>query len=384
MHILVISNLFPPYSIGGYEVACEEVVRSFRGHSVSILTTSYGLPAPAITGDVLRVLPNVFGDWPRGPLLWPRGWRRLFSPAVFEHSNRWIARIRPDLCYVWNLQALSLAPVVAARMRHIPIVYHFEDTWLPDTIYHPQPAIEGIKRFLGAPLAMRGATGAIFVSDFLRRAYSSRGFEFQRNTVVYNGVRVEPAARDQADEATLRLLFVGRVVPDKGLHVLIEAMIALGEDASRKPVLTVVGDGDERYLASLQRLAREQSLDVHWLGRAERQNVAPLYASHHVAVVPSVWDEPFGLVAIEAMAAGTPVVATCSGGLTEIVRPEVNGYLVPPGDAGALAQALKRFIDQPDLIRTLGARAHADVRLRFNLDQTTAAARRFVEQIAAG
>jgi glycogen synthase len=381
MNILVLSNLFPPYSIGGYEVACEEVVRSFTTHSITVLTTHYGLPAPSVTGDVVRVFPNVFGLWPAGPLLTPRGWRRFFTPSVFELSNRWMARIRPDVCYVWNLQGLSLAPVAAARARRIPIVYHFEDTWLPDTIFHPQRQVEQLKHVLGSLLARRGTTGAIFVSDYLRRTYSSRGLCFGQSTVIHNGVRIQPDRRDYAAHAKLRLLFVGRVVPDKGLDLLMESLALANQRTPGRLALTVAGTGEDHYLVPLQHQAKQHQLDVTWLGRVHRDELPYLYASHDVVVVPSTWNEPFGLVAVEAMAAGTPVVATQSGGLPEIVRSGLNGWLVPPRDARALADALHQFIDEPDLAKTLGVRASEVVRQQFNITETSTAARRFVEHV---
>jgi glycosyltransferase involved in cell wall biosynthesis len=76
-----------------------------------------------------------------------------------------------------------------------------------------------------------------------------------------------------------------------------------------------------------------------------------------VVVAPSLWQEPFGLVAVEAMAAGKPVIASRTGGLADIVRDGESGLLVPPGDAPALAAALERLLDDIALRRAMGARA---------------------------
>ena len=80
-----------------------------------------------------------------------------------------------------------------------------------------------------------------------------------------------------------------------------------------------------------------------------------LYQGADIAVVPSLWREPFGLVAVEAMAAGLPVVASDTGGLSDIVRPGQTGLLVPPGDAAALAAALETLLDDAALRARMGA-----------------------------
>jgi glycogen synthase len=386
MNILVISNLYPPHTVGGYEVACAAFTQEFTHDKVTILTTSYGFIGPTIDGDVLRVLPNVIGTWPHGETHLPRGWRRFFTPEMFRLVLEWIRKVKPDVCYMWNLGGLSLAPVVSARVASVPVAYHLEDNWMPDMAFHPLKQIEWAKRVLGAPPVFHGRTGAIFVSDFLRRSYSSQGFIFPRSAVIHNGIR-EPDVIEghlaRSESTPIRLLFAGRIVLEKGIEVLLDGMRLAQHRAPGSFSLSIAGSGPTSYVEELQRRSSDNSAYVHWLGRLDRRGLAREYASHDITVVPSTWEEPFGLVAIEAMAAGLPVIATRSGGLPEIVRSGGNGYIVPPNDAQALCEAFMLFVNDPELAKRLGRQALTDVRARFDMGTVASQARAFLEELVA-
>jgi glycogen synthase len=384
MNILVVSNLYPPHTVGGYEAACAAFVQEFTHDRVTILTTSYGSTGATIDGDVFRVLPNIFGTWPDGETHLPRGWRRFFTPEVFQLSLQCMRKVKPDVCYVWNLAGLSLAPIVSARMASVPVVYHFGDHWLPDTVFHPLKQIEWAKRILGAPPIFRGKSGAIFVSDFLRRSYSSQGFSFPRSTVIHNGIRNQDlidGRRARAADKPIRLLFAGRIVPEKGIELLLDGLQRAEERAPGSFSLSIAGFGPISYVDDLRRRSNDRRMDVRWLGRLTREEIARAYAEHDIVVVPSVWEEPFGLVAIEAMASGLPVIATRSGGLPEIIRSGFNGYLVPSNDPQALCDALLQFANDPSLADRLGRQALTDVRARFHLKTLASQARSFIGQL---
>ena len=143
------------------------------------------------------------------------------------------------------------------------------------------------------------------------------------------------------------VLFVGRLVPDKGVDVLIRAMAILGtgrgSDEGAVGPLTVLGDGPER--ARLAALAGTLQVDLDLRGDVGRAVVADAMQRAAVVAVPSVYREPLGLVAIEAMASGAIVVASATGGLVETVIDGETGLAVPPGDVDALAAAIGRAAD---------------------------------------
>jgi len=166
------------------------------------------------------------------------------------------------------------------------------------------------------------------------------------------------------------VLFVGRLVERKGVAYLIDAIALVGD---RELSLEIIGDGPAR--ASLR--ARAEALGVAdrvtFRGKVTSDELQASYARAAVFVLPSVVDargdtEGLGVVLLEAMNYGTPVIASRIGGIPDIVEDGVSGLLVPAGDPAALAGALRRLIEDPALARRLGEAGRQRVRERFNWD----------------
>ena len=171
--------------------------------------------------------------------------------------------------------------------------------------------------------------------------------------VVPNGLDVAQF-RDAAPaslDGSPRLLFVGRLEPRKGFGF---AVRAFGLLASEFPngVLVVAGDGPERKAA--QELPPAQSRRVMMLGAVSRDDLPHYHAAADVFLAPNTGGESFGIVLLEAMAAGLPVVASDIPGYREVVRHEVEGLLVRPRDPVALAGAVRRLLREPELAHRLG------------------------------
>jgi glycosyltransferase involved in cell wall biosynthesis len=158
--------------------------------------------------------------------------------------------------------------------------------------------------------------------------------------------------------------FVGRLFRKKGTDVLVRAMRGVRE-AVPDARLRIIGDGPER--ARLERLVRELSLEdaVEMLGFVSRDEIATMLGDAWVQVVPSVWEEPFGMVTIEAMMRATAVVASNTGGPSEVVRHGETGLLVPPNDSGALAAAIVTLLGDRALAERMGASAWEIARRDF-------------------
>jgi spore coat protein SA len=184
---------------------------------------------------------------------------------------------------------------------------------------------------------------------------------------VYDGIDREPSAavdRAQArahfhmSDQTVALLFAARMVPEKGLHILLQAFRAIHEAGHHQTELFVAGTTRLGYSSrtALDQIRPELSpydqqiaalsagLPVHFLGNIPFRELPLFYRAGDIFVCPSTWQEPFGRTNVEAMDAGLPIVASAVGGIPETVRHDYNGLLVPPEDVEALTQALTRLI----------------------------------------
>jgi D-inositol-3-phosphate glycosyltransferase len=213
-----------------------------------------------------------------------------------------------------------------------------------------------------------GAADRIIASTVVERAHlvSHYGADPTRIAVIPCGVDTElfaPGDR-QAARAGLglgddpHLLYVGRQSPIKGLATLLEAMARLRAAGSRARLSVVGGDADEPrhgHEAALRERLAGLGLDdvVSFVGPQPQDRLRDWYVAADVTVLPSYY-ESFGMVALEAMACGSPVVASRVGGLQTTVRDRVTGLLVPEQDAAALADALDRLLADEDLRWRLG------------------------------
>ena len=237
------------------------------------------------------------------------------------------------------------------------------------------PLVHGIKRALHG-LPWLSADCIVAVSGFVReRLLRVNGTPPSRTHRIYNGIDL--GRFGTMDRGALHralglpperpvVFCSGRVQPYKGMQTVLEAAFLLRAKGAGAVDFAFAGDGP--YLDALRARAGELGLDnVHFLGR--RTDVPALLAGATVAVVPSLWEEAFGLAVVEAMAAGVPLVASRTGGIPELVDDGRTGLLVPPGDARALADALRLLLDHPSLRATLSMHGQIAARRRFSLER---------------
>jgi phosphatidylinositol alpha-mannosyltransferase len=206
------------------------------------------------------------------------------------------------------------------------------------------PALRGVWRRLTVRIAVSEAA-----ASFVAGRFPQDGLR-----VIPNGAEVEAFAG--ADPAPLpegrRILFVNRLDRRKGFPIMVRAFAII---SNRYPdaLLVVAGDGKERRaVRGLPERVRDR---VVMLGSVPHHLLPPYHAASEVFCAPATGRESFGIVLVEAMAAGLPVVASDIPGYREVVRHQVEGMLVPPSDPRRLAAAVSGILDQPEVGRAMGA-----------------------------
>lgn len=208
------------------------------------------------------------------------------------------------------------------------------------------------------PVKPAGVTRAIFASEAWRAEAVRAGFPETRAQTIYFGVPL-PLPMPQPEPGGSRILWVGRMSPEKGLHLLLGALPALREHRPDATVTAIAAQGPPAYRRLIERLIRDLHLDgvVTLRGPVARAALAAEYARHDALFFHSVFDEPVALVLMEAFAAGLPVAASAASPGARLVRPDETCVVYDPGRPATLVAALDAVLtDDP---RRDGLRAEA-------------------------
>lgn len=374
MRILVLSALYPPAALGGYERLCRDAVEHFRrnGHEVSVLTSTFGGLHEDTDPNVHRLIPIY---WDGGDLVCPPRLRLFRSERENGRVLRRLVRdFAPDVISVWSMGSWSLGLLSVAQASGTPTVYTIIDDWLvygswsdcwTVRLAQRPRLVRRIANVLGAPgmpESFDRSSRFCFVSDFTRaRALEHAGVDPDQATVVHAGIDtvdfpvLEPGA---PKEWQSEVLFVGRLDRDKGADVAIRALAELPEGR-----LTIVGAGGHPdYRAELHELVAAAGMGDRVVWRqATRNDLAPIYRAADALVFLSMPTEAFGLVPLEAMACGVPVVAAAEGGTKEFLVDGENCLLFDRDDVATLAAALRNLGSDPRLRHrlTVGGRSTA-------------------------
>ena len=259
----------------------------------------------------------------------------------------------PHALFGWMGQRSS-----ESRPRLVTSWYGVELRWVQSSL----PWLRGFVRW-----ALRISDAIVAISSYTAREIA-RFANVPVQVIPYTLPFVEDASKPRERRAGFQVLFVGRLVERKGVTHLIEAVRRLPADLGGR--LIVIGDGPERAVLEAQTRAAGIAERVEIRGRVSDAELRAAYAASDALVLPSILDargdtEGLGVVLLEAMSYGVPVVASDIGGITDIVEHDQSGVLVPPGDAAHLAQALERLARDPALRARLGSAGAQRVRSAF-------------------
>jgi glycosyltransferase involved in cell wall biosynthesis len=341
--VLVVSGIWPP-DVGGPASHAPQVAAFLlaRGHEVAVVTTAREQPAPHP---------------------YPVHWISRSLPKGLVHVRAGLEVTRraraADVVYTTGMFGRSAAGAVLARRPYVikltadPAFERARRRGIVDGGVDEFQAEDGglkVRVLRGARDAeLRGAAHVFTPSTWLSELAVSWGVDAARVSVLPNPAPVLPVLPPREELRAsfgmngATLAFAGRLTAQKALEVALEALARVDDVA-----LLIAGEGDRR--GPLEAKTAELGLGsrVRFLGAVPRERIVELFRAADATVLSSSW-ENFPHTVVESLAAGTPVLATATGGVAEVVRDGVNGLLVPSGDPEALAAAIRRYLGDEEL-----------------------------------
>lgn len=282
---------------------------------------------------------------------------------------RLLRSLRPKLVHAhFGPDGFRVAREVTRSGVPLIVTLHGYDVTINEDAASPHPGYAVYRRNLQR--LARSTAAFVAVSEYIKGEAVARGLPQDRVHVVYNGVDVRNTPTRNAPPDAPLILFVGRLIPNKGLdHLLAAAGCSPELRATR---LVVVGDGPDR--ARSEMLAHSLDLNVEFVGKLAHDEVRRWMTQASVVCIPSVTattgaSEGLPIVLLEAQAAGVPVVAYATGGIPEGLVPGESGILVDEGDREALSAALQTIVARPAENAEMGRRGRKHVEARFSVDR---------------
>ncbi|MGB3903810.1 MAG: glycosyltransferase family 4 protein [Anaerolineae bacterium] len=370
MRVLLVPNSYPP-QIGGLEIAVSNIARELaaRGHRVIVVTTSPSVrPSTTEETHAVRVyrlplaLPRLVFRAGKGKLAHSLV-RILFSPVLAPlclwEFVRIIKRERPDIVNLHYIADNALYVLAAQRFAEFKLVVNLHGN---DIERHSQRSWPS--RWLTRTALHRADMVLSNSAHILAQAERIVPAVQSNSAVVGNGVHPEYfKTRERFQHDRPYILSIGNFGEKKGFDILLHAFAQVLREQPGVDLI-MAGDGHER--GRCQRLAAQLGLGnaVVFLGRVDHSEVPALLNGCELFVLPSRL-EPFGIVVLEAMAAGRSIVAARVGGVPEIITHMKDGFLVDPESAEALADGIDLLLSRPSLREQLGRRGRRTVAKRF-------------------
>lgn len=369
MKLLIVNSLYAPNMIGGAEKSVQNLAETLvtLGHTVSVAClTRHERETTTLNGVLVHYLPLFNIHWPFAES------HSAISKALFHFrdiSNAAMGQTlrdllhtdRPDIIHTNNLAGFSTAVWREAERLGIPVVHTIRDMYLlciRSSMYRNGRSCDSqCASCLTISLPRKAATKRIRhvvgISRFILEAHLGRGFfKNARASVVHNSYAPDLSSSTASilenTPHRLKIGYLGRLSDAKGVEYLIRAFVEanLGSGVS----LAIAGEGHEAYVNQLKTIVG--NYPVRFLGHVDPSQ---FFRQIDLLVAPSLWEEPLGRVAIEAMAHGVPTVASRRGGLVEIIEDGRTGWLFDPEIPGSLSRILVRIAAAPGLLKDMVA-----------------------------
>ncbi|WP_439840028.1 glycosyltransferase [Aeromonas caviae] len=356
----MVNTLYPPYNVGGAEKSVCLLANSVRYLNNEVYVISLDTKVKRTTvkrlSNVVNILfpnRNVFWRWDGEKhgkfksLLWFLN--DSFNVINFFNFVKILERVKPDIVHTNNLAGISVSLWLACKLKRIPIVHTLRDYYLlhPNctlfdqsngcTILNPEAAAKILS--YSKYLLSSCVDSCVGISSHILERHKNSGFFINSlNEIIPNAIDGLCFNSGEIDKEKNKIVYFGRLERSKGIEKFIENAIPVLN--KKKVLMHVFGRGEKQYVDSLKIKFLNSGINIH-----EHANLDQILNDALAVVVPSIWEEPFGRVVIEANSYGVPVFARNIGGLSELVVNGVNGMLYEDEFDCEFEQKLIGFID---------------------------------------
>ena len=321
MKFLLVSNLFPPHHIGGYEIACKDTASALRdsGHECYVLTSDYtkasALDYPLSCDDLVYRELWLHCNWNTPYNL------KTFIQVQLHNAfvlNKFLEAIKPDYVYFWNIVGLGWS-IASCVQEHsgVTSIYHFMDVSI--SIYHsPLPLLKSQASRSGIIYTniFKYINNAIFISSFLERKIRIPSC---KSAIIYPFIDQNLITKKTCYTTSTRIkgVYLGQISKHKGIFFLCETLSRMRHEFGIDLILDVFGLIPSNVSSEIL----EQYSDFVFLKQnVPRDKILSILHTYDIGFFPSIWKEPFGIAQIEMMMAGLPVISSGQGGSREVLE----------------------------------------------------------------
>lgn len=375
MKILTITNYYPPYFIGGYEIACKDTTEYLKskGHEVEVLTSDYLLKKDNENSEK-----NISRDF---NLINYNQISRV-QKKYLEHKNYLLLKekiqdFQPDIVYFWSLRGIGIKMIHAVEELNIAKAFEIGDFWMYG---YMQPSFaKKIKSFIpflaeNTPEISPAICVSHWVGAEMKNVYGSKTTYMHPNATFIPKVIL----RNTKD---IRFIFSGRIEEEKGLDLAIEALNQFSKKYPQaKFSFDIYGDGDISYIEKCKRLAKPIEYMINFKGKVKSKR--EIYTNASILLMPTRMREPFGLVIIEAMAYKCAVIATNAYGPAEIIQHNDTGLLFDHNQENDLFSQIEKLYFDKNFLYRMQDKAYEHVSQNYSIVDVKPKVEKLLENIA--
>lgn len=385
MRILFVNTLYAPYIGGGAEITLQNLVESLQRVGADVAIASLHPSSEKIIDHVNGVkvwrfpCRNLYLPYKNRPAVIKRYlWQCIdsYNPATSADLHEVVAHFKPDVVSLHNMAGWSIAITKLLASIRIPFVNVLHDNYLlcakSSMSRGTEPCLSQCSHcaLLRKPhrSLSNSSAGVVGVSEHILRKFLRNGF-FENASIkthIWNTRPKNKTHKPVLRDGDLVFGYIGSIIPPKGVDLLLSTFLEYWRPGWK---LFVAGANDSTYAKSLS--SKYKHTGITWLGQTDATS---FFNSISVTIVPSLWEEPLGMVVAESHLSGRPVIASSRGGIPEIVDGNLNGILFDPSSTSQLGTAMCEFSDS----REVWAQRSDAIRLQAETmfsDQTTWALR---------